>query len=100
VSSHILPVRTYFLVFAALIVLTVATVGIDLWGNLGPLHTGATLVIASIKAALVILIFMHVLYSSRLTWVFAAAGLLFLAILIAYTLQDYLTRGELHVPGH
>jgi len=99
-SSHVLPVRTYYTVFAALIVLTVTTVGLDLWVSLGPLHTVAALIIATIKAALVILIFMHVAYSSRLTWVFASAGLFWLAILIAYTLQDYLTRGDVPVPGH
>jgi cytochrome c oxidase subunit 4 len=96
-SSHILPVRTYYQVFAALIVLTVATVGIDLWGNLGPIHTFACLTIAVIKAALVILIFMHVYYSSRLTWIFAASGLFWLAILLVYTLQDYLTRSAVTV---
>jgi len=100
VTSHVVPVRTYVVVFAALIGLTVATVGLDLWADLKSLHTVAVLVIASVKAALVILIFMHVFYSSRLTWVFAAAGLFWLAILIGYTMQDYLTRGELNVPGH
>ena len=98
-SSHVVPERTYYLVFAALIVLTIATVGVDLWANLGPAHTAVCLGIAVIKATLVILIFMHVLYSSRLTWIFAAAGLFWLAILIVYTLQDYLTRNSLPAPG-
>jgi cytochrome c oxidase subunit 4 len=92
VSTHVVPVRTYYLVFAALIILTVTTVGLDLWVHLGPLHTAASLLIAVIKSILVILFFMHVLYSSRLTWVFACAGVFFLAILIGYTLQDYMTR--------
>jgi cytochrome c oxidase subunit 4 len=93
-SSHVVPIRTYYAVFAALIVLTIVTVGLDMFVNLGTVHTAATLVIAVVKAALVILIFMHMLYSSRLTWIFAAAGLFWLAILIVYTLQDYLTRGD------
>jgi cytochrome c oxidase subunit 4 len=96
-SSHILPVRVYYAIFAALVVLTVATVGLDMFVNLGALHTTATLVIACLKAAMVILIFMHMLYSSRLTWIFASAGLFWLAILIVYTLQDYLTRADWHI---
>jgi cytochrome c oxidase subunit 4 len=93
-SRHVLPTRTYYVVFAALIVLTITTVGLDLWVDLGPLHTVASLIIAVIKAALVILVFMHVWYSSRLTWIFAASGLFWLALMLGYTLQDYMTRQQ------
>ena len=51
-------------------------------------------------AAMILLIFMHVWYSTRLTWVVALGSLLWLAILIAYTVTDYMTRHWLHVPGH
>ena len=99
-SNHTIPVRTYYLVFAALVILTVVTVALDLLVNLGPLQTATPLIIATVKALLVVLIFMHVYYSSRLTWIFASAGVFWLAILIVYTLQDYMTRGDLHVEGH
>ena len=48
---------------------------------------------------LIVLIFMHVRYSDRLTWVFAGAPFLWLAILIVLTLNDYFTRGLLHILG-
>ena len=50
------------------------------------------LTIAVVKATLVILYFMHLRYSSRLTQVVVAAGVCWLIIMIALTLSDYLTR--------
>ena len=58
----------------------------------GPLNAIVALTIAVFKATLVVLFFMHVRYRSRLTWVFIAAGLIWLIILIAFTLSDFLTR--------
>ena len=98
-TGHVVPPRTYYNVFAALIALTVLTVGLD-FVPLGPLHTSAGLLIATIKAALVILFFMHVLYSPRLTWIVALSSLLWFLILMGYTLTDYLSRPVLPVPGH
>jgi cytochrome c oxidase subunit 4 len=48
---------------------------------------------------LVILYFMHVRWSSRLTWVFAGSGFLFLLILLVFTLSDFWTRGWLPLYG-
>ena len=59
----------------------------------GPLNAIVALSIAVLKATLVVLYFMHVRYSSKLTWVFVCAGLIWLFILFAFTLSDYLTRG-------
>jgi cytochrome c oxidase subunit 4 len=103
-AGHIVPPRTYYRVFVALIVLTVLTVGIDIvtkdWGiHLGALQTFLALLIATVKAALVILFFMHVLYSTKLTWVVALSSLLWLGILITYTLTDYVSRPALRIPG-
>ena len=53
----------------------------------------AALTIAVVKMLLVILFFMHVRYSSRLTWIFVAAGFIWLLIMLDLTLSDYLTRG-------
>src|SRR3954469_12239902 len=103
-AAHVIKPRTYLVVFAALIVLTIVTVGLDLliryqiMPGLGPFQHPLALAIAAAKATLVILFFMHVWYSPKLTWVVALGGLLWLAILISYTLTDYLTRTWDHVP--
>jgi cytochrome c oxidase subunit 4 len=60
--------------------------------DLGPLNTIAALVIAVFKATLVVLFFMHVRYGTRLTGAVVLSSLLFLAILLALTMSDYLTR--------
>jgi cytochrome c oxidase subunit 4 len=86
--------RVYYLVFAGLIGLTLLTVGLS-FTELGPWHSAVGLGIATTKALLVVLFFMHVFYSSRLTWVMVGAGVFWLAILISLTLADYLTRSWL-----
>jgi cytochrome c oxidase subunit 4 len=78
-------------VFGALIALTVLTVGVSFL-DLGAWHTVVGLTIACCKALLVAFFFMHLLSSTRLTWVVAVAGLFWLGILIGLTLSDYLTR--------
>jgi cytochrome c oxidase subunit IV len=93
-SKHVVSVKLYGAVFGALIALTLTTTGvafIDLGGNL---NTIVALTIAVVKALLVILFFMHARYSSRLTWVFVGAGFFWLAIMMALTLSDFLTRGS------
>ena len=94
-AGHVAPTRMYYMVFAALIVgtiLTVAAAKVDL----GPLNNVVMLTIAGTKAMLVILFFMHVRWSSRLTWVVAMAGFFWLALLFT-VIGDYMTRGW--VPG-
>jgi len=91
-SDHVLSVKLYAAIFGTLLVLTLVTAGaafIDLGGNL---NTILALLIACGKALLVILFFMHVRYSSRLTWVFVGAGFFWLMILLALTLADVLSR--------
>lgn len=82
----------YYAVFAALIVGTALTVGVA-FIDLGPLNNVLMLGIAITKALLVILFFMHVRWSTRLTWVVVASGFFWLLILFGLTMQDYLTRG-------
>ena len=86
--------KTYALVLAALLVFTAITVAASRI-NFGSNMTNViiAMLIASIKASLVVLFFMHVKYSSRMTWVFAGAGLLWLGILMGLTLTDYFSRG-------
>jgi cytochrome c oxidase subunit 4 len=83
--------KTYFLVFGALLVLTLTTTGVA-FINLGPLNTPVALAIAMIKAALVMIYFMHLRHSTFLTRVFAGAGLIWLLHFIIFTMSDYLTR--------
>jgi cytochrome c oxidase subunit 4 len=72
-------------------VLTVLTVGIARL-NLGPFNDIVALAVAVTKALLVILFFMHVKDSSRLTRLTVVAGFFWLTILIGITLTDYLSR--------
>jgi cytochrome c oxidase subunit 4 len=97
-TQHILPLRKYFMVFGALLALTFATVAIASI-DLGPLNVVIALTIATGKALLVGLFFMHLLYTRHRTKIMAVAGLLWLLILIALTLSDVLTRGWLPVTG-
>jgi cytochrome c oxidase subunit IV len=62
---------------------------------LGPLALLIALLIAAAKAILIILYFMHVRYSSRVTLIFVAAGLLWLSILFTLTFAEYLGRSQL-----
>jgi cytochrome c oxidase subunit 4 len=91
--------QIYYRVFAALLALTLLTWGIyhiDLGGQLNLI---VAITIAICKATLVVLFFMHVRYSDRLTWVFIGAGIFWLVLLITFTLSDYLTRSWLAVVG-
>lgn len=91
-SKSVVSVSTYALVFAVLLGLTALTTTvafIDLGGGLNNL---AAITIAVCKGLLVILYFMHVRYSDKLTWVFVAAGFFWLLILIGGTMDDVLTR--------
>ncbi len=90
--EHILPTRVYYLIFGILMLCTYLTVQAAFL-DLGRFNTIIALLIAVFKATLVILFFMHVKYSSRLTWAVVIAALFFLAILFALTMNDYLTRG-------
>jgi len=91
-SEHVVSRTIYFVIFGALIVLTVVTVAVARL-DLGPWNAIVALTIAVFKATLVVLYFMHLRYSSKLTWVFVCSGLVWFVILIALTLSDYLTRG-------
>jgi cytochrome c oxidase subunit 4 len=69
--------------------LTVAAAFVDM----GPMNNIVMLAIAGIKATLVIMFFMHVRWSSRLTWVIAMSGFFWLLILFCVGMMDYATRG-------
>jgi cytochrome c oxidase subunit 4 len=91
-SVHVSPISTYITIFLALMVFTALTVGVA-FVNLGSFNPVVALGVACVKATLVILYFMHVKYSSRLTKLTVVLSLFFVAILFAETLMDYATRG-------
>src|SRR3954467_6479476 len=90
-ADHVVPKRVYYTIFGILMLCTYLTVQIASF-DLGRLNTVAALVIAVFKATLVVLFFMHVRYSTRLTWAVVIGSLFWLGILFTLTLSDYLTR--------
>ena len=91
-SSHVVPLRTYYLIFLTLMVCTAITVAVA-FVDLGPLNIIVAMAIAVLKATLVVLFFMHVKYSTRLTWAVVLGSIFWLGILFVLTMGDYLTRG-------
>jgi len=94
-TQHTVSLEANFAVFAALLGLLCATIGAA-YLDMG---TAVALLIAVGKALLIMLYFMHMRYSKRLTWVFAGAAFLWLAILIALSMSDFLTRDWLGIDG-
>jgi len=98
-AGHVSSPGFYIVIFAALLILTFATVLVARI-DLGVMNDVVALGIAVTKAVLVLLFFMHVRYSTRLTALTAVGGFLWLAILIGITLTDYMSRGAtMPVPG-
>jgi cytochrome c oxidase subunit 4 len=97
-EHHIVSIPVYVTIFLVLVVGTIITVAVALTDLDHVLFAGANtlmaLLIAFIKMSCVVLWFMHVKYSSRLIWLTALAGFFWLAIMFAFTMQDYLTRGS------
>jgi cytochrome c oxidase subunit 4 len=97
-SDHVVSIRVYFTIFGCLMALTAFTVWVA-FQDFGLMNTVVALGVAFTKATLVILYFMHVRYSSRLTWFVVGGGFFFLAIMIAFTMSDVVSRGWLGTPG-
>ena len=93
-TGHIAPKGLYFSIFFALMVLTGLTVGVT-YVDLGDLNLVVAMGIACTKAMLVVVFFMHMKWSSRLTHVTAITAVVFLLILFVFTLSDYFSRGAL-----
>ena len=90
-SQHIVPIRIYFVIFGLLMLGTYLTVQAAFL-DLGVFNTPIALAIAIIKATVVVLYFMHVKYSPRLTKLVIIGSVLWLGILLVMTLGDYVTR--------
>ena len=102
--THHVPLTSYYKVFAFLMVMLMVTVGAWYVDQhvyaLGALSVPIALLIAFAKAAAIVLIFMHVKFSSKLVQIFACTGLVFVAIMFMLTFNDYMTRGWTPAAGH
>jgi cytochrome c oxidase subunit 4 len=91
-ESHIVPIGLYWVIWATLMVctgLTVYAASVDL----GIFNIVVALLIATFKGTLVVLFFMHLRYSTKLTMVTVVAAIGFLLIMFSLSMTDYLTRG-------
>ena len=94
-SEHIVSPKMYILIFTALVILTGTTVyaaTVDLNEHYAGLNVIVALVIATCKALLVVLFFMHAYYSTKRTQLIIIAGVFWLATMLFLTLGDYATR--------
>lgn len=92
VEHHIVSPLEYTFVFGTLLLFTAITVGAAYIDLPGPLNPIVALGIASFKAVVVILFFMHVKYQSRLVKMTVGAGFFTFLVLITMTLTDYMSR--------
>ena len=102
--EHHIPMSTYYKVFGFLMVMLFITVAAWYVDQhvfpLGALSVPIALIIAFAKAAAIVLIFMHVKFSSKLVQIFACTGMIFVAVMFMLTFNDYLSRAWLPIPGH
>jgi len=97
--QHVISIGIYVGIWAILMVLTAVTVFVS-FIELHDWNIVLALTIATIKGTLVVLFFMHLFYSSKLTKVTVIASLFFLFLLLSLSMTDYLTRGWLTNPLH
>lgn len=90
-EHHIIPFATYLKVFIALLVLTVITVAAARV-DFGALNAVVAFAIASVKAGLVLAIFMHLKYDDKLNRVIIGSSVFFLIILWIFCILDIFTR--------
>lgn len=99
-SEHVVSPKLYVTIFGALVALTITTYWastVDLNAYFAGLNVIVALVIATCKATLVVLFFMHAYYSTRRTRLVIFCGVFWLAIMLFLTLGDYATRSwEVH----
>ncbi len=97
IEHHVVPVRTYVLIWLALMIGTVSTYLIAEFIDMGTWNIIVALLIAATKMSLVIIFFMHVKFDEPLTKLFVAGGFIWLFILISITMVDYVTRNWLPI---
>jgi cytochrome c oxidase subunit 4 len=90
-TEHIVSPGMYLAIITTLLILTGLTVGAA-FVNLGRFNIVVALLIATVKATLVVLIFMHAKYAPERTKLVIIAGIFWLALLLFMTLSDYASR--------
>ena len=90
-KDHIVPSKTYLYVLISLLVLTVITVGVAQI-DFGALNAFFAMLIATIKAGLVLLYFMHLKYDDKLYWVVFGSAVFFVIVLFFFSKLDIITR--------
>jgi cytochrome c oxidase subunit 4 len=98
-SEHVVTPKVYILVGATLLVLTAVTAWVS-WIDLKWASAPIAILIATTKASLVVLFFMHIKYERQaMVWIWLAAGIFWFIILLLLSMADYGTRGFLGIPG-
>ena len=97
--QHVISTGIYVGIWATLMFLTALTTGVS-FIELGDWNIVLALVIATIKGTLVVLFFMHLYYSTKLTKVAMIAAIFFLFLLLSLSMTDYLTRAWQTNPMH
>ena len=95
-GGHVLPLKTYFGIFGALVFLTIVTVAIS-YMNLGPRALIVAIAVAMVKAGLVIGYFMHLKFESRFYSLVFFGSLIFLSIFFVFTFLDLASRDRVNV---
>lgn len=88
---HVSSIKSQFVVFGILMVFTVMTV-LAAYQDFGVINTPLALLIAAIKATVVVLYFMHLRWSTKLMALAAASSVLFLFILVGLVVGDYVAQ--------
>jgi cytochrome c oxidase subunit 4 len=98
-AGHVMPMRVLVTVWGSLLVLTLLTVavaGIDL----GSLNLGLAMLIATVKATLVVLFFMHMRYDRPVHAIVFVSALLFVALFVSFALLDSNAYAPNLIPGY
>ncbi len=90
-EHHIIPFKTYATILAILLVFTVITVAAARV-DFGALNAVIAMLIASFKAALVLLYFMHLKYDEKLFPTVFFISIFFLLLMFGFSQLDIVTR--------
>ncbi len=93
-SNHVVSLKVYLGVGLALFILTGVTVAVS-FVDLGGFNAVVAVLIASVKASLVVLVYMHLKYDKPINAIIFIFAILFLAVFISFTMFDVVTRTEL-----
>ncbi|MGO8998765.1 MAG: cytochrome C oxidase subunit IV family protein [Polyangiaceae bacterium] len=94
VHAHVSSVKFYVGILSILVAFTLLTVAVASV-HLGPLNLAVAIAIASAKATLVVMFFMHLKYDNRFNATIVICSLMFIGVFFAYTMNDTDTRAEL-----